>query len=464
MSEEDKFYKIISKNTNFNESLVELDKRLLSNYYKSLGFYDVKITSNFAEINLKGNAELVYSIDEGKRFTINKISTNVDPVFDKSLFLPLNQIYLKYVGEFYSPFKIKKLLEELDELIDKNNLQFVEHNVQEIVQENSINIVFNVFEGQKVLIERINIKGNNITNEDVIRGELILDEGDPFTNLNLEKSIAEIKARNIFKEVDYEIKEGSKKNLKVINIVVEEKPTGEISAGAGVGTSGGNFAIGVRENNWLGEGKRVGFDLEIDEESLAGQLSYSNPNYDFLGNSLNYSLASEKNDKPDQGYENSIVSGSIGTSFEQYKDVIASLGLSFSHDDLRTLDSASDSLKKQKGSYDEIAANYGFTFDKRNRAFMPTSGSIVSFRQSLPVYADKSFLSNTFSTSTYKSFNEDIVGASKFYLAAVNGLGSDDVRLSKRKGLSSKRLRGFERNKIGPVDGSDHIGGNYAAA
>ena len=115
-------------------------------------------------------------------------------------------------------------------------------------------------------------------------------------------------------------------------------------------------------------------------------------------------------------------------------------------------------------NFDEIAGNYGFTFDKRNRAFMPTSGSIVSFRQSLPVYADKSFLSNTFSTSTYKSFNEDIVGASKFYLAAVNGLGSDDVRLSKRKGLSSKRLRGFERNKIGPVDGSDHIGGNYAAA
>ena len=175
----------------------------------------MKITSNFAEINLKGNAELVYSIDEGKRFTINKISTNVDPVFDKSLFLPLNQIYLKYVGEYYSPFKIKKLLEELDELIDKNNLQFVEHNVQEIVQENSINIVFNVFEGQKVLVERINIKGNNITNEDVIRGELILDEGDPFTNLNLEKSIAEIKARNIFKEVNYEIKEGSKKILKL---------------------------------------------------------------------------------------------------------------------------------------------------------------------------------------------------------------------------------------------------------
>ena len=97
------------------------------------------------------------------------------------------------------PFKIKKLLEELDELIDNNNLQFVEHNVQENIDGESINIIFNVFEEKKTLVERINVTGNSITNEEVIRSELILDEGDPFTKLNLEKSISEIKERNIFK-------------------------------------------------------------------------------------------------------------------------------------------------------------------------------------------------------------------------------------------------------------------------
>ena len=82
----------------------------------------------------------------------------------------------------------------------------------------------------------------------------------------------------------------------------------------------------------------------------------------------------------------------------------------------------------------------------------------------IPIYADKNFIGNTFTLSTYKSLTEDIVGAGKIYLSAVNGLGDDDVRLSKRKGLSERRLRGFEKNKIGPVDGSDHVGGNYAAA
>ena len=463
-SEEDKFWKIISKNTNFNENLINLDIRLLKNYYKSLGFYDVKINSNLAQISKVGKAELVYSIEEGNRYTIGKISTNVDKVFDKKLFFPLNKIYKKYVGDYHSPFKIKKLLEEIDNLIDRNNLQFVEHNVQEIVEGETINVIFNIIEGKKILVERINVTGNNITNEDVIRGELIIDEGDPFTKLNLDKSIAQIKDRKIFKSVKYEILDGSQSDLKIVNIDVEEQPTGEISAGAGVGTNGGSFAINIQENNWLGEGKTVGFAVEIDEESLSGTLNYVNPNYDFLGNSLNYFLSSEKNDKPDQGYENSVVSAGLGTSFEQYRNVIASLGLSASYDDLRTDNTASDSLKKQKGTFNDISGNYAFTFDERNRSFMPTSGSIVKFGQSFPFYADRSYISNLLTASSYKTLNENLVGSSKLFLSTINGLGSDDVRLSKRKGLSSKRLRGFEKGKIGPVDGDDHIGGNYSAA
>ena len=175
-------------------------------------------------------------------------------------------------------------------------------------------------------------------------------------------------------------------------------------------------------------------------------------------------MTSSTNDKPEQGYENTIIGGGVNTSFEQYNDIYASIGLSATHDDLRTLDNASDSLKKQSGTFDEIAGNYGFTFDKRNRSFMPTDGSIISFNQSLPIYADKNFIANTISSSSYKTITENIIGVGRFYLSAINGIGSDDVRLSKRKALSSKRLRGFEKGKVGPLDGTDHVGGNYAAA
>ena len=134
-SEESKFWKVISKNTSFSESLINLDMRLLKNFYKSLGFYDVKIISNSAEINNKKNVDLVYSIEEGNRYRINKISLNIDNVFDNDLFFPLEKEFNKYIGEYYSPFKVKRLLDKLDELIDENSLQFVEHNVEEILEE-----------------------------------------------------------------------------------------------------------------------------------------------------------------------------------------------------------------------------------------------------------------------------------------------------------------------------------------
>ena len=245
---------------------------------------------------------------------------------------------------------------------------------------------------------------------------------------------------------------------------MEEQPTGEISAGAGIGTNGGQFALNVSENNWLGRGQKLDFAISVSEESLSGRINFTDPNYNFFGNSLNYYASNTKNDKPNQGYENTIVSSGINTSFEQYKDLFATLGVSFTYDDLTTKDNASDSLKKQSGQFTDITGNYGFKYDTRNQVFMPTSGSVIDFSQSLPLYADKSFISNQFSLSNYKLFTENVIGSSKLFLTAVNGLGDDDVRLSKRKNLSSKRLRGFERGKIGPVDGSDHIGGNYAAA
>ena len=463
-SEESKFWKVLSKNTALSENLINLDQRLLLNYYKSIGFYDVKIESNFAEIDQEGNANLIYTINEGNRYIIDKISTNVDKVFDKKIFFPLNDVFKKYIGEYYSPFKIKKLLEQIDVLIEENNLQFVEHEVQETIENDEIVLSFNVKEGDKVLVERINILGNNVTNENVIRSELLVDEGDPLTETSLNKSIAKIKSRNIFKSVNSVVKNGSKNNLKIVDIKVEEKPTGEISAGAGIGTNGGSFAINISENNWLGEGKKINFELEVSEDSLKGQINYQNPNYDLLGNSLNYNLTNITNDKPDQGYENKLLSTGISTSFEQFKNIYTSLGLDFSYDDLRTTNNASSSLKKQEGEFLELAGNYGFSYDQRDRAFMPTSGSIVRFNQVLPIVADKPFIGNTISSSSYNTISENIVGAAKFYVTAINGLDDENVRLSKRKSLSTSRLRGFEKGKIGPVDSNDHIGGNYAAA
>ena len=160
--------------------------------------------------------------------------------------------------------------------------------------------------------------------------------------------------------------------------------------------------------------KKLDLIFQLTQSLYQGTINYTDPNYNFLGNSLNYFVSSTQNDKPDQGYENTLFAAGINTSFEQYKDIYTNLGVSVCHDDLTTLESASAYLKKQSGSFSELLGSYGITKDTRNRAFMPTSGSIVSFNQSLPIFADKQAISNTFRATKYKSITNDVVGAENY--------------------------------------------------
>jgi len=435
---------------------------LLTNYYKSIGYYDVKVLSEIVEFKKNFQAEITFNINAGTRYKISKISTNVDTVLDKKLFLPLNDIYRKVIGSYYSPFIVKKLLDELDLIISNEDLQFIEHNVNEILQENTIELVINVSEGQKIIVEKIDILGNSVTNETVIRSELLLDEGDPYSKVKVDKSISQIRGKRIFGSVSEKTVDGSMPNSKKIQITVEEMPTGEISAGAGIGTDGGSFAFNVKENNWLGKGVTLSAAAEVKSDSIRGSLSYTDPDVNFTGSEISYYLKSIKNDKPDSGYENSVLGAGATLSYEKFKDIYFAPGLSVTYDDLRTDSTASSLLKKQSGSSTDLMFDYAFTTDKRDRKFMPTGGYLTSFYQELPLYADQPHLKNSFSSSHYKEFSEDIIGALKFGASSVNGIGDEDVKISQRLDLSSKKLRGFELGKIGPKDGDDYVGGNYS--
>ena len=464
VSEENKFWKFLSKNTYLNYNNIELDKRLLLNYYKSLGYYDVQVLSSNAEVSKDNLTTLTYTINAGVRYRITKISTDVSNVLDKKAFVPMQDHYVKNIGKYYSPFLVKKLLDKLDLLIVNNDLQFIEHDVNEILEGNEIEIKINIYEGSKQLVERIDVFGNSVTDESVIRSELLVDEGDPFNKLKFEKSIAKLKARNLFGEVKYKIQDGSNSDLKLVQIEVEEKPTGEISAGAGIGTSGGSFAFNVSENNWLGKGINLTTSLDVSAESLSGTLAVNDPNYNFSGNSLNYFVQNTSNDKPDSGFKNNITTTGIGTSFEQYNNIYISPGLSLSYDDLTVQSTASDALKKQKGSFTDLSFDYGIAIDNRDRVFAPTDGYYSSFSQGLPLYADSPNLRNTYSLSAYQTMTPNVIGSFKFYAIAVNGLDDKDVRISKRARIPGAKLRGFEPGKVGPKDGKDYVGGNYAVA
>ena len=461
ISEEAKFWKFLSRNVYLNQERIELEKRLLENYYRNKGYYEVDLTSSNVEYSEGEGFVLTYSINAGKRYKFKKIFADVSEALDSSAFFSLEPEFNKLVGQYYSQIKLYSLLEKIDKLSEQKELQFVNHSLLETLDDDGIEVKINIFEGKKFIIEKINIAGNTITNDSVIRGELLVDEGDPFSELLVNKSLNKIRGRNIFGKVEQKTLPGSTDDLKILEINVEEKATGEIMAGAGVGTEGTSFMFSVRENNWLGKGVHLTSALSISEERVSGNIAVTDPNYNFSGNSVSTSLNVSATDRTaTTGFKSSKTGFSLGTSFEQYEDIYISPSLAVNHEDIEAESTASDSIKKMDGTYITSDFTYGITLDKRNQSFQPTEGYSTSFFQSLPLIQDSSSIINTFNANTWHEISENVIGSLKFQAKTVHGI-DDNVRLTNRLFVSGRKLRGFVRGKVGPKDGADWIGGNY---
>jgi len=465
LSEEYRFWKFISGKKYLNENLINYDKRLLNNFYKNKGFYNVVIESSFANYLGNDEFEILYNISSGKKYYFNEFNLNLPIDYETDNFNELNNIFKDLKGEKYSLNSIDKILKEIDKIVLNKQFEFLKSSVQEEIKDNLINLTFNIGESEKFYVEKINIFGNNITREEVIRNNLLIDEGDAFNELLQAKTLNNLKALNFFSKVDSEIIDVTDLNKKIINITVEEKPTGEIMAGAGVGTSGGTVAFGVSENNFLGRGIEFSSDISLSGESLKGLISVNNPDYKGSNRSLNVSLQSTITDRlKDFGYESNKTGFSVGSGFEFYEDLYWNTGISSYIEKLETDSTASASIKKQEGSYFDTFFNQTFRYDKRNQKFKTSDGYISRFTQNIPLISESYTLINTYDYKIYNQWLDENIFSFGFFAKTSNSLSGKDIKLSDRLFLPSGKLRGFESGKVGPKDGADYIGGNYAAS
>ena len=464
-SEEHKFWKFISNKVYLNESLINLDKRLLENYYKNLGYYKVKVLNSFAELDENDSFKLVFNIDAGEKFYFDQLVLTLPEDYKKKDFEKIEKIFNKLEKKEYSLDKVNNILEEIDKIASLRLYDFIDAKIKETTFDgNKISFEFNIVDSEKFYVERINILGNFNTIEEVIRNRLIVDEGDPLNELLFNKSVDSVRSLGIFKSVKSEIVDGSDPNLKVVNLSVEEKPTGEISLAAGVGTGGSTIGGGITEKNFLGKGINLKSNLEISEDGVKGQFVYAKPNFNYTDNTLFTSIESSTKDRlKDFGYEVDKIGMSIGTEFEQYENLFFRPELDFAIEDLETNSTASTNLKKQEGSYEDFYFNYNLNYDMRDSTFKPSSGNKTSFYQTLPLVSTNNEISNTFVFTQYHTLikSSETVGKASFYLNAVHSIDDSDVRVSKRAFVPYNRLRGFEKGKVGPLDNDDFIGGNY---
>jgi outer membrane protein insertion porin family len=465
ISEEYKFWKFISGKKFLNENLVNYDMKLLNNFYKNRGYYNASIESSFANYLGNNEFEIIYNITAGKKFYFDKLSLNLPGDYKKENFIDLEILLSKLEGNMYTLNSIDKILNEIDKIVLNKQFEFLKSSVTEKVNDNLINLTFDIEISDKFYVEKINIFGNNITLEEVLRNNLLVDEGDAFNELLQTKTINNLKSLNFFSEVESQVINGSTNDQKIINITVSEKPTGEIMAGAGVGTDGGTIAFGISENNFLGRGMEFKSDLTISEEKMMGFISMNNPNFKGSERSLNTSIQSSITDRLSNfGYKSNKTGFSLASGFEYYENLFLTMGVSTYVEKLETDSLASTSMKKQEGSYFDTFYNYTFNYDKRDQRYKTTDGFISSFTQNVPIISNNYSLTNSYNYKVYNKWYSENIASFSFFAQSSNSLKDKNIKLSDRLILPSRRLRGFESGKVGPVDGLDYIGGNYATA
>lgn len=462
-SSEYKFWKFLSGRKFLNEELVNFDKQLLSNYYKNNGYYSVEINSSFAKMVNDGEFELIFNIDAKSKVFFGNVALILPSDFDEKNFIKINKLFKKIKGDPYSINTVDEILEEIDTITAQEQYQFIKANVKENLIDNKLDLTFNILETEKFYVKKINIFGNNITSENVIRNQLEVDEGDPFNEILFNKSINNIKSLNFFKSVKREVFSDANSKTKTLNISVEEKPTGEISATAGVGTDGGTFGFGIKENNFLGNGIRLDSNISISSDTLKGKLSVTNPNLNNTDKSFYMSVeAQETNNLSTTGYKTNKTGIGLGTNFEYLDDLYLGIGNSNFYEKIETNSTASARQKAQAGNYWDSILKLDLDLDKRNQKFQTSSGFRSFYSLDLPVISDTYTLKNYYNHSYYFDLFEKNISSISVYLEAANSLQNKDIKLSERIKIPSRRLRGFETGRIGPKDGKDYIGGNYA--
>ena len=465
ISEEYKFWKFISGKKFLNQNIIKLDERLLKNFYLNKGYYNVEINSSFAKMLKKNEFELIYNIKPNQKIFFNNLNLELPNDFEKKNYSKIIELFDDIKGEPYSINRVEKILEQIEIITINEQFISVKALIDEKIISNKLDITFKIDETDKYFVKKINIFGNNITQENVIRNQFEIDEGDPFNEILQNKTINNLKNLNFFRNVKSVILTDENTKTKTINISVEEKPTGEIFAGAGAGTNGTTISAGITENNYLGRGLTVRAEGTLTQESFKGQFSVSNPNFNNSDKSVFVSAQALEIDRlTSSGYKTNKTGFDVGTGFEYFDDLFLRLSTRSFYEKIETNSTASARQKAQEGNYWDTFINLNFDLDKRNQRFKTSDGFRSIYSLDLPIVSETNSLKNTYNYKFFTELYEDNISSFSLFLQSVNSISGDDVKLSERLYIPSSKLRGFEKGKVGPKDGSDYVGGNYVTS
>ena len=456
---------------------IAFDRQVLTDFYRSRGYIDFEVLNVDVALTRERDAYLItFNVQEGQRYRLGEISVaseiaGADPdLFERAL--------NARSGAVYSPTLIENDIARLERLALREGLDFVrvEPRIARNERAQTLDVEYALVRGERIFVERIDIEGNTTTLDRVIRNQFRVVEGDPFNPRQIRESAERIRALGYFANTAVETREGSTPDQVVIDVDVEEQPTGSLSFGANYSSDvGAALVASFSERNFLGRGQQLAFQISTGEANRVLSFDFTEPN--FLGRDLAFSteLTYRTTDNENALYDTETFRFSPEFTFPVSQSGRLSVFYAFEHTEITDVagDPADPAEERasliifedaEQGGVNINSLGYSYSYDSRRSGLDPDTGVGLRFAQEFGI-GDASFVKTTaLAFAETRVWNDDVALRATLEGGALN-YSEGNSRVTERFFLGSRMMRGFEPGGIGPRDAEtdDALGGNYYA-
>jgi len=471
LTTESRWWKIFSSNANYDPDRIEYERDLIRQFYSKNGYADFQVVSAIAELTPdRKNFFITFTVEEGRKYDFGEIE--VETTLDKLDSAALERVVRIRKGEQFNSERIENAVESITFATGVTGYAFVDvyPRTQVRPEEGVVDVTFEVNEGPRVYVERVQIGGNTRTVDEVIRREMRITEGDAFNRILVDRSRVRIRALGFFGEVAIEELPGSAPDRTVLDVKVQERSTGAFSVGAGISSTDDFITdVSIEERNWLGKGQFVRFRVSASGRQQQADIQFREP-YLFDRNLAGgFELFNVRTDFRESGFESFTFGGGLNTGFPLSEYGRLGLRYTIRSDDVSLDDGLAAALGcvGADGQPTDLAflnptcasagqritsqIGYSVSFDKRNDPILPSRGWRLAFSQDFAgAGGDRTFVRSDLNAAAYLPIWRGFVGSLGVRSGYVEGLGGERLLTSDRFFIGASRFRGFEVAGVGP--------------
>ncbi len=455
-TKESRWWRFLSSDDTYDPDRLTLDRELLRRFYLNNGYGDFRVVSAVAELTPdRRDFFITFTVEEAARYRFGKIKVEAW-LRDLKVEDLIETIEIEE-GDWYAADELEKTVEVLTDVVGTLGYAFVDvrPRINRDRKALTIDVTFEVNEGPRVFVERIDIAGNVRTAGEVIRREFRLVEGDAFNSAKLRRSRERIQRLDFFEKVSVEEVPGSAPDKTVIKVEVEEKSTGQLSFGAGFSTTSGPLLdVAIRERNLLGRGLDLRANVLIAGRRTEIDLSYTDPFFLDREVAAGFDIFRRIRDlQEESSFDSEIIGGALRTGYPITENLGQNWKYSFQKQKIEDVGGgASRFIQAEEGSETISEITHTLTYDKRDSIIIPTDGYFVRMINDLAGLGGSThYLRNRLKGSKFFPLADQWVLSLSGSAGQIIGIG-EDVRLLDRFFVGGDNLRGFATSGIGPRD------------